>query len=39
MDRVKKICIICKVYLIEVLRDVYKCPICNAIVNERLKDR
>jgi hypothetical protein len=39
MDSPKKICIICKVYLIELLKDVYKCPVCRAIVNERLNDR
>ena len=39
MGNTKKICIICKVFLIEVLKDVYKCPVCKAIVNERLDDR
>ena len=39
MEKPKKICIICKVFLIEVLKDVYKCPVCKAIVNERLDDR
>ena len=35
----RKICIICKVYLIEKIKDVYVCPVCKAIVNERLDDR
>jgi hypothetical protein len=39
MDKPKKICIICKVYLIEVLKDVYKCPVCRTIVNERLDEK
>jgi len=34
-----KICIICKVYLIEKIKDVFVCPVCKAIVNERLDDR
>lgn len=39
MEKPRKICVICKVFLIEVLKDVYKCPVCRAIVNERLDDR
>ncbi len=36
MEKPKKICVVCKVYLIEKLKDVYQCPVCKAIVNERL---
>ena len=39
MDKPRKICVICKVYLIEKIKDVYQCPVCKAIVNERLDDR
>jgi len=39
MEKPKKICIVCKVYLIEKLKDVYQCPVCNAIVNERLDEK
>jgi len=35
-----KLCIICKVALKKTeLKDVYQCPVCKAIVNERLDDR
>jgi uncharacterized Zn finger protein (UPF0148 family) len=39
MEKPKKICVVCKVYLIEKIKDVYVCPVCKAIVNERLDDR
>ena len=38
MEKPKKICVVCKVYLIEKIKDVYVCPVCRAIVNERLND-
>ena len=34
-----KLCYICKIALTEVMKDVYKCPACKSIVNERLDDR
>lgn len=39
MEKPKKICVVCKIYLDEVLKDVYKCPKCRAILNERLDDK
>ena len=39
MEKPKKICVVCKVYLIEKIKDVYVCPVCKVIVNERLDDR
>jgi len=39
MEKPKKICVVCKVYLIEKLKDVYQCPVCRAIVNERLDEK
>lgn len=35
-----KLCIRCKVALKTTeLKDVYKCPACNMIINDRLEDR
>ena len=39
MEKPKKICVVCKVYLIEKIKDVYKCIACGMITNERLDDR
>ncbi len=33
-----KLCIRCKVALEKVIKDVWKCPVCKTIVNDRLKD-
>ena len=31
MEKPKKICVVCKIYLDEVLKDVYKCPKCKIL--------
>ena len=33
-----KLCLRCKIALQEVIKSVWKCPMCKTIINDRLKD-